>query len=149
MRNARHVETSIRIDAHVWYIKYVSGTVKTGKERRKTAGSNQFGIQRSDHAKREKSWQPNSTISVLYPTSCTFVDIRQENKKPLQNLLISDAQSTITLLLTEYCRYGNRFFAFAPLNVFFFFSFYIFFIDARDSYRAFSKYLSSWIIHSS
>lgn len=130
MRNARHVETSIRIDAHVWYIKYVSGTAKTGKERRKTAGSNQFGIQRSDHPKREKSWQPNSTISVLYPTSCTLVGIKQENKKPLQNLLISGAQSngTITLLVTEYCRYGNRLLAFAPSNVFLFFFFYIFFI---------------------
>lgn len=105
---------------HTYNVKYVSGTAKTGEEKKKTAGSNQFGIQRSDHPKRGKSWQPNSTISVLYPTSCTLVDIRQENKKTPQNLLISGAQSngTITLLLTEYCRYDNRLLAFTPLNVF-------------------------------
>ncbi|EFN69043.1 hypothetical protein EAG_13493 [Camponotus floridanus] len=78
---------------HTYNVKYVSGAAKTGEEKKKTAGSNQFGIQRSDHPKRGKSWQPNSTISVLYPTSCTLVDIRQENKKTPQNLLISGAQS--------------------------------------------------------
>lgn len=61
----------------------------------------------------------SQTARYPYCSQLRARDIRQENKKTLQNL-ISGAQSngTITLLLTEYCRYDNRLLAFSPFSVF-------------------------------
>lgn len=79
--NARHVETSIRIGAHVWCIKYVFDTGGDGWRKEETCQqSNQFGIQRSDHPKRTKAWQPNSQRYLYYIDRISCIQ-RIENEK--------------------------------------------------------------------